>query len=268
MKLPPAPNLSDFKILFVGLFVIAATVNSASAADLYWKVIDGKGKLLANVSGEFSRVADLQRGLQSTYPGIILSTQNCEQPTLIQSMDPVYGRYWQCGTIVYNRPVIRPKSEAPVISLQPSSSQWHFLGQDGGNDIMFINEPNPSDGHIFIWAEDYSAFALADAISMREGKKVYAIELEDNNVPAETRKVAEDIVDENPSAIGGDTYRTSGLAQKTLFEIDCASGHMRNVQSSGAHGEIVDLVRNGASPWYKPTIPNGRLTLMQRECGQ
>jgi hypothetical protein len=133
---------------------------------------------------------------------------------------------------------------------------------------MFINEPNQSGGHIFTWAEDYSAFALADAISMREGESVYAIGLEDNDVPAEIRKVANDIVDANPSEIGGNTYRTSGRAQKTLFEIDCASGHMRDVQSLGAHGEIVDLVRNGASPWYKPTIPGGRLTLMQRECGQ
>ncbi|OOG42009.1 hypothetical protein B0E51_05490 [Rhodanobacter sp. C05] len=257
--------------MIIAIFFIVVIVSAANATGLHWKVIDGKGKLLGDISGDFSGdfsgVRYLQKSLQSTYPGIALSIRNCKQPTLVQSTDAVYGRDWQCGSIIYNGSVIRPKSEVPVIRFQPSSSHWHFVGQDGGNDIIFINDPNPSGGHIFIWTEDYSAFALADAISMREGKSVYATGLEDSEVPAEIRKVANDIVDANPSEIGGTTYHTSGLAQKMLFEIDCASGRMRNVQSLGTHGEIFDFLRNSASPWYKPTFPNGRLTLMQRECG-
>ncbi len=258
---------SDVKSFVSAIFAITATINTASATELYWKIVDGNGKLLGNVSGDYSRVADLEKMLQNTYPGIKLSIGNCRQPNLVESMNSVYGKYWQCGTIIYASPVVRSKPKSQSVRFPPSSSQWHFLGHDGANNIMFVNEPHRLNGHIFVWTTSYSAFALADAISMHKGESVYAIELEDEHVSAELRKAADDIVDADPSEIGGNTYRTNGHTQKSLYEIDCSSRRMRYMQSQGARGEIFNST-NGSALWYRPTMIGGKLALMQRECGQ
>jgi hypothetical protein len=260
-------QLSDRKRLVAAIFIVAMTISAAHSADLYWQIVDGSGKLIGAVSADFSQVANLQKTLQSTYPGIRLSIKHCRQPTLVESMNPGYGKDWQCGTIVYDHPVIHPKTEPSAIRFPPPVSQWEFLAQDGGNLIMFINQPNAFKSHIFVWSEDYNAFALADAISIRKGKHIYATDLEDDRVPAKIRAVANEIVDANPSEIGGTNYRTRGDVQKTLIEIDCASRLMRDVQSLSASGEVRDLANDGA-PWYSPEVPGGRLTLMQRECGK
>ena len=240
-------------------------VDMANAADLYWKIVNGDGKTLAEVSSvDIAGAPLLEKDLQGRYPGIKLSIKKCKQPTLVEAMNPVYGKYWQCGTIVYRGHVTPlPKPPIPAVMFAPSASQWQYLGYDAGNDIMFINKAHLSKGHVFVWTEDYGAFALADAVSEHTGTNVYALDLE-NGAPNLFRRTAEQIVNAHPPEIGGSTYRTSIHAQRNLFEINCALSQMREIETIFVNGTI----DNSPSPWFKPTMSGGRLKLLQRECGQ
>lgn len=253
------------KNIIVIIVMALAFIDTARAADLYWRIVDGRGKLLAEVSGDLAGVPSLEKRLQSRYSGIKLSIKNCRRPTLVETMNPVYGKHWQCGSIIYRGHVMRsPKQLGSVVMFEPSNSQWHYLGYDTGNDIMFINKPHLSNGNIFIWTEDYGAFALADAVSKRTGINVYAIDFE-NGAPDSARRNAEEIVNSYPSEIGGSIYRTSIHVQRYLYEINCTLRQMKNIQTTDEHGKVMDA---SVEPWFKLTLPDGRLKLMQRECGQ
>lgn len=257
---------TQMKTTIIAIAIVLGIIETADAADLYWKIVDGSGKVLGNASTDTTDVSGLERVLQSTYPGIKLSIKDCRQPTLVEAMDPVYGKGWQCGMVVYRETVIHPPAPTePVIRVPPSSSQWHYFGSDASNEILFTNESHRVTEGTLIWTEDYNAFALAEAASERSGIKVIAMDLD--SAPNAVHRAAEEIVDADPVEIGS-IHRTSGRAQKILYEIDCASRQMRTVQTIDSRGQVMDDLALGAQ-WFKPTLPGDtRWRLIQRECAQ
>ena len=119
-------------ILAVGL------VRAAIAENLYFKIVDGSGKIIGQAATDSADVSGLEKSLQAVYPGIKLSIANCRQPTLAESMDPVYGKSWQCGAVVYKGTVLRaPTISHPTVAKFPPSGQWHYLGFDANNIVFF-----------------------------------------------------------------------------------------------------------------------------------
>jgi hypothetical protein len=207
------------KTILAVIATVLGSVAPADAANLYWKIVDRSGKVIGNASTDSMNVSGLEKVLQSTYPGIKLSIEGCRQPTLVESMDPVYGKSWQCGTVIYKGTVVRPHAATEAaVKFPPSGSQWHYQGFDAGNTISFVNEPHRVAEGIFIWQESYDAFALAEAASERAGIQVTAMDMD--SAPDAVHRAAEEIVDAEPAQIGN-IHRISGRAQKALYQIDC-----------------------------------------------
>jgi hypothetical protein len=229
-------------ILAVGL------VRAAIAENLYFKIVDGSGKIIGQAATDSADVSGLEKSLQAVYPGIKLSIANCRQPTLAESMDPVYGKSWQCGAVVYKGTVLRaPTISHPTVAKFPPSGQWHYLGFDA-NNIVFFNEAHHDADGIFIWIEDYDGFSMAEAVSERSGTQVTRMDMED--APDAAHRVAEEIADADPTALGT-THRTNRRAQKDLYQVDCASMQMKSIQSIDADGKISDFTALGQR-WFKP----------------
>lgn len=239
-------------------------IETANAADLYWKVVDRNGKLLANVSADSTLVASSERQLQATFPGIKLSIEGCRQPTFVEATDPVYGKSWQCGPLVYRGTVVHPPAPPiPVVKFPPDSSQWHYLGPEG-NDVLFSNQPHRDGEGIYVWTESYDVGALSDAIRAR-GVEAFPAEMITDMASQAVQRAAEEIVKGDPAEIGGSTYRTNRRAQKELYEIDCASGQIRRVQTIVPDGTVY----SSGPGWIKP-MPgwSGRWKLMKAQCAQ
>ena len=229
-------------ILSVGL------VQTASAETLYFKIVDGSGKLIGHAATDSADVSGLEKTLQVRYPGITLSIAECRQPTLAESMDPVYGKSWQCGAIVYNGTVLRtPTISYPTAAKFPIAAQWHYLGFDA-NNVVFFNEVHRDADGIFIWIEDYDGFSMAEAVSARSGMQVTRIEMD--HAANTVYHVAEQIADEDPAELGT-SHRTNRRAQKNLYQVDCGTMQMKSIQSIDSDGKVSDFTALGLR-WFKP----------------
>ena len=253
------------KTTIIAVAIVLGTIETADAANLYWRIVDGSGKLLANAATDSTNVSSLERVLQSTYPGIKLEIKDCRQPSLVEAMDPVYGKSWQCGTVVYRGTVVHPPAPtAAVVEFPPSGPQWHYFGFNAANEVMFINEPHRVNESTLIWTEDYDAFALAEAASERSGIEVSALDMD--SAPDAVHRAAEEIVSTDPAEIGS-THRTSGRAYKVLYEIDCGTSRMRSVQTIDPLGQVTDYPAL-EKRWFHPTAIDDRWRLIQRECAR
>jgi hypothetical protein len=223
-------------------------VQAASAENLYFKIVDGSGKLIGHAATDSADVSGLEKSLQAMYPGIKLSIANCRQPTLAESMDPVYGKSWQCGAVVYKGTVLwAPTISHPTAAKLPLSAHWHYLGFDA-NNVVFFNEVHRDADGIFIWIEDYDGFSMAEAVAERSGTQVTRMDMED--APDTVHHVAEEIADADPAELGS-SHRTNRRAQKELYQVDCATMQMKSIQSIDSDGKVSDFTALGPR-WFKP----------------
>lgn len=210
--------------------------------------MDGSDKLIGQASTDSADVSGLEKTLQATYPGIKLSIANCRQPTLAESMDPVYGKSWQCGAVVHEGTVLRaPTISHPKAAKFALSSQWYYLGFDANNIVFFSEVHRDADG-VFIWIEDYDGFSMAEAVSERSGTQVTRMDMED--APDRVRHVAEEIADSDPVELGT-SHRINRRAQKDLYQVDCAAMQMKSIQSIDSDGNVSDFTALGPR-WFKP----------------
>lgn len=250
------------KSILVAVALLGA-LGTANAEDLYWRIVDPHGKLLSNASTDTTDVSALETDLQASYPGIKLSIKNCRQPTLVESMDPVYGRSWQCGTIVYRGTIVRPPPQLPAPAVKFPPTKWNYFAHDG-NDVLFVSERHQTAEGTFIWTEGYNGFALAEEISRHLG--ITVINMTFDSAPPAVQRAAEDIVNSNPSSIGGPTYRETGQPQKDLYEINCATKQMRSVQTIGPDGKVLNDLAFGTR-WFSPMAgTDARWTLVRDIC--
>lgn len=239
----------------------------AKAVNLYWKIIDSSGRVIGNASTDSANsVAKLENQLQATYPGIKLSISECRQPTLVESMEPAFGKSWQCGVIVYRGTVVStPQPKDVIAKFPPSNSQWHYFGTRTSNNVFFVNEPHSfSDSSIFVWVEDYNMWALAEMASQRSGIEVIPSEID--KAPEAVHRAAEEIVRTDPEKLGL-THSVTGRAQKTLYEINCASTRIRSVQDIDSQGTVWEMP-NPDARWFKPVYPDPRRDIFDRICAR
>jgi hypothetical protein len=256
-------DLPQMKAIAVLIVILLAATQAAHATSLYWKIVDASGKSLGDASSDSTNVSRLEMVLQGTYPGIKLSIDSCRLPTLVEAMNPVYGKSWQCGPVVYTGKVIPYKPPPPPAAVQfPPNGRWHYFRYDA-NKILFINEPRLLGDNVLIWAEDYNAVALAESTSERSGVDVTALGFA--AAPEVVRRVAEEIVSSDPGEIGN-LHHVRSRPQKVLYEIDCSAMQMRMVQTIDPRGRVTDDLALGAR-WFAPNRAlDTRWHLIQAEC--